>query len=244
MELKKRTTAGASVEPIPAGWRLSIPAGEAGRYRLAQLDSCSGVARKDFPYQNVEMSLRARVSSTAIPGTWGFGVWNDPFRTQVGPGESILQALTLPNAAWFFFSSGHSHLSFRDDKPGNGRLAQVFRAARFPLLPLAAVAGTFIFSRVSARRRLSRLVEEEAVRLELDLTGWHEYRMTWKSEGVQFRVDGEIVLETALSPKGPLGAVVWIDNQYAGFTPKGRVYSGTLKNEAGWMEVEGMEFSG
>src|SRR2546427_795796 len=38
-ELRPRTTRGAQVETIaPGHWRLTIPAGPAGRYRLAQLD--------------------------------------------------------------------------------------------------------------------------------------------------------------------------------------------------------------
>ena len=40
--------------------------------------------------------------------------------------------------------------------------------------------------------------------------------------GVTFEVDGVTVLQTPLSPRPPLAAVIWIDNQYAAFTPQGR----------------------
>ena len=116
-----------------------------------------------------------------MPGTWGFGVWNDPYRAAVGPGETFLNMLTLPNAAWFFSSSKESWLSFRDGAPGNGLLAQVFSSPSLPILPLAAAAGTFLFSRRRARRRLSRIIREEAAALTMDVTEWHDYRMDWRS---------------------------------------------------------------
>ena len=51
--------------------------------------------------------------------------------------------------------------------------------------------------------------------LDTPLDEWHEYALSWQPEGVTFRVDGEIVAETSIVPHGPLGFVVWIDNQYA-----------------------------
>ncbi len=145
MNLEPRISRGASVEPIPEGWRLSIPAANARLYRLAQLDNCTRVARRDFPYHSLDMRLKARVSSASVPGTWGFGVWNDPYRMAFGPGETVFSALTLPNAAWFFSSSDKSYLSFRDDKPGNGFLAQVFSAVASPAAGPAGGCRKFPF---------------------------------------------------------------------------------------------------
>lgn len=243
MDLNIRSSREANVEPTPRGWRLSIRAGEAGRYRIAQLDNCTGIARRDFPYRSLSMSLRARVSSGAVPGTWGFGTWNDPYRSRGGPGETVFHALTLPNAAWFFSSSPESWLSFRDDRPGNGFLAQVFSAPSMPLLPLAAVGGTFLFSRRRARQRLSRLIREEAAALSHDVTEWHTYSMEWREGSVSFEVDGTPVLNTDFSPKPPLAAVIWIDNQYAAFTPQGRVAAGSLKAPAAWLEIEDLQLN-
>jgi hypothetical protein len=241
MELTPRYSRGARVDSIPQGWRLSIPGGDARRYRIAQLDNCTRVARRDFPYRSLDMRLRARVSSASVPGTWGFGVWNDPYRIALGRGETLLNALTLPNAAWFFFSSDASYLSFRDDKPGNGFLAQVFSAPSMPVLAMAAAAGTFIFSRVRARRHLSRIIQEDAARLDVDVTQWHSYRMNWQAGKVLFELDGRVVLETGFSPKPPMAAVIWIDNQFAAFTPQGRVAFGILEAPAGWMEITDLE---
>ena len=243
MDLTPRCSRGAAAGPIPGGWRLSIPGGDAKGYRIAQLDNCTRVARRDFPYRALDMRLRARVSSASVPGTWGFGVWNDPYRMAFGRGETIFNALTLPNAAWFFASSTESHLSFRDDLPANGFLAQVFSAPSTPLLPLAAAAGTFVFSRSAARRRLSRLIREDAARLEYDVTQWHAYEMSWQKNSVRFMVDGKTVLETDLSPKPPMAAVIWIDNQYAAFTPQGRVAFGVLESPAGWLDIVDLELN-
>jgi len=231
---------GAVVEQTLTGWRLSIPAGDAGHYRLAQLDNCSHLARRDFPYRSLDMRLRARISSRAVPGTWGFGVWNDPYRATISLRENPLHMLTLPNAAWFFHSSPDSYLSFRDDKPGQGFLAQVFCAHRRPLFRLLGVAGTFIFARAAARRMLSRLIAEYAVTLNIDVTQWHSYRVSWNPDRVVFEVDDIVLLESEVSPQPPLGAVIWIDNQFAAFTPQGRVASGTLANPSTRLEIEAL----
>jgi len=78
----------ASVTPLKVGaWRLEFPPGPQGRYRLAQLDDYSHQSRKSFPWQPpVTLSLQARVSAPALPGTWGFGLWNDPFSLSLGFG--------------------------------------------------------------------------------------------------------------------------------------------------------------
>src|SRR5437879_6259384 len=87
-KLRPRTTPGADVETIaPGHWRLTMPAGPAGRYRLAQLDDYAGLRRAGFPWQPpLRLALRARVSAAGLPGTWGFGLWNDPFGIGVGLG--------------------------------------------------------------------------------------------------------------------------------------------------------------
>jgi len=50
------------------------------------------------------------------------------------------------------------------------------------------------------------------------------------------------VLETEIAPPGPLGLVLWVDNQYAALPPDGRLRYGTLPNpEAAWVELEELE---
>jgi len=187
--------------------------------------------------------VRARASAPETPGTWGFGLWNDPFSFSLGFGGAGRWFPALPNAAWFFFASPPNHLSLRDDQPGCGALAQVFRSPRLPgpLLGLGLPAAPFLLWPPTARllRRLARkVVRQDGVALELDPTVWHTYTFTWQAEQVSFRIDHRTVFTTHLKPRGPLGLVLWVDNQYAAFTPAGRLGYGFLENpEPAWIEV-------
>ena len=58
---------------------------------------------------------------------------------------------------------------------------------------------------------------------------------------MRFEVDGHTAFETTVTPYGPLGFVLWIDNQYAALPPDGKLGFGSLENpEATWIEVRGM----
>jgi hypothetical protein len=77
--------------------------------------------------------------------------------------------------------------------------------------------------------------------LELPMTEWHTYALDWGVEHSVFTVDGRRVLKSERSPKGPLGLVVWLDNQYAVVTPWGRLGYGLLESpERQWMEVDSL----
>ncbi|HET8563198.1 MAG TPA: hypothetical protein VFM35_04915, partial [Candidatus Binatia bacterium] len=115
-KLTPRYTPGARVEEITTGraYRLMIPAGPSGKYRLAQLDDYTQITRSRFPLRSpLSLSLSARASSESIPGTWGFGLWNDPFGLSLGFGGNPFRLPALPNAAWFFGASKESYLSFK-----------------------------------------------------------------------------------------------------------------------------------
>jgi hypothetical protein len=237
-------TNGASVEQVSTnagrdGFRLSIPSGPANEYRLAQLDDYAKTPRKQFPLRYpVSLSLVVRASSVAIPGTWGFGFWNDPFGMSLGFGGTGWRLPTLPNAAWFFHASKENHLSFRDDKPAQGFLAQTFRSPAFH--PLLIPAGLALpFSRKATRRWMGRVVGEDGAHLDVDVTQWHSYRLHWREDLVMFEVDHVQVFESAVGPKPPLGTVIWIDNQYAAFTPEGKIGFGVLEDsEPAWLEIK------
>src|SRR5688500_11561938 len=129
-KLTPRFTPDARVEEILRGsaYRLSIPAGKADQYRLAQLDDYTQTRRSRFPLHfPLSLSLRARVSSDSITGTWGFGLWNDPFGLSLGFGGNPFRLPALPNALWFFGASEESYLSFKDTStapPTNGGSVQ------------------------------------------------------------------------------------------------------------------------
>ena len=237
--LKTRKTPDASMEATKNGFRLIIPDGDDRAYRVAQLDDYAKLGRKDFPHRpSLNLSLHARASADSIPGTWGFGLWNDPFGLSIGFGGNPFRFPALPNAIWFFHASEENYLSF-SDKPGNGFLAQAFRAPAFPWARLIRVGGTLPFSRKRARRLMSEIVKEDGVRLGVDTTEWHEYRFEWSPDRSAFWVDDTLVLETSVSPHPPLGLVIWIDNQYAAWPPDEKIGFGVLKNtEPAWLEIK------
>ena len=73
-------------------------------------------------------------------------------------------------------------------------------------------------------------------------TDWHGYRLEWREKRVSFEVDNVPVFESQVSPNPPLGLVIWIDNQYAAFTPEGKIGFGVLENpEPAWLEIKDLE---
>jgi len=244
MDFVTRASPGANILDNGNGYRLVVPKGDNRQYRIAQLDDYAKLSRGRFPaHPPRTISLRARASAESLPGTWGFGLWNDPFGLSVGFGGNPLSLPTLPNAIWFFHASEENYLSF-SDKPGNGFLAQVFRSPVLPLFRLAGVGVTMPFSRLKARKLMSRIVEEDGVRLGTDVTEWHAYRFEWSPKRSAFWVDDELVLETSISPRPPLGMVIWIDNQYAAWKPEGQLRFGVLENDEAWLEIDAIAISG
>ncbi len=257
LNLRPRLSGGGEVTETDHGWLLSIPSGGASLYRLSQIDDHLRITRREYPWRPpMRMALEARVSAAVLPGTWGFGLWNDPYAFAFGPGgNSWLRLPALPNAAWFFYSSPVCHLSFRDDRPGNGFLAQLFSSPGYHPLLLRAIL-TFPFSRKATRRLLSRIIDEDEVRLDpdprpnpefppamgLDVTQWHSYALEWTEAGTRFFVDDQRVLDTPISPRSPLGIVIWLDNQHAAFTPQGKISFGVEPSpEPAWMEIRNLQ---
>ena len=234
----------AQVQTLSEGhWRLSIPAGRAGSYRVAQLDDYHNLRRTDFNWQQpLSFSCEIRASGQDLPGTWGVGLWNDPFGFGIAQGAVRLLP-AFPNAAWFFFASEPNYLSFRDDVPAVGQLAGVFRSPKLPVwafIPEGIVLAPLLLIPPAARwlRRLaSNLIQEDAASLTLDPREWHHYQIDWGEDKVSFWVDGQTVFETDCLPNGPLGLVLWIDNQYAAWGPDGRLKYGTLQSQSAWIEI-------
>ncbi len=231
------------------GFILQIDGGSAGAYRLAQMDDYHTLPRTRFKWQMpVTLSLRARVSAEQHAGTWGFGLWNDPFSASLGLGGMARRLPALPNAAWFFYASSENYLSFVNDKPAHGFLAQVFSAPVLPGLLLAPAAPGLPMLAVRPLSRLlralsSQVICEDSAKLDVDVTQWHTYGLIWQDAGVTFAVDGQSVFHTPLRPRGRLGLVIWIDNQFAGWHPDGRVRMGTLANAQAQMEIEGLSIT-
>jgi hypothetical protein len=228
-------------------WRLEVPANAKRGYRLAQLDEHGSQRRGDFPWKPpLKLHLQARVSAQDIPGTWGFGLWNDPFSFLIAYGGIVPRLPTLPDAAWFFHASPENYLSFRDDLPGSGFLAATFNSKKIPagwlmltapLLSLTLIPGAAQL----VRRLLRRVVHQESALVDTRVTDWHFYSLDWEADRVCFSLDGIDLLQTRVAPKGPLSLVIWVDNQYAALPPRGRLAYGTLPNpEPAWMEIRGL----
>jgi hypothetical protein len=224
-------------------WRLEIPAGARRTYRLAQLDDYAALPRRRFPHRPpLTLSLRARVSAADLSGTWGFGLWNDPFGFSFGFGGTASRLPALPNAAWFFYASPPNHLAFHDDQPGQGFFAGVLRSpaipslAFIPLVPFLPLLALRPLSRL-ARRLAGEIIQQEGICLDIKTSAWHEYALRWHEEACTFFLDGEKILHVPFAPRPPLALVLWIDNQFAAWAPDGRLGWGLLANPAAWLEI-------
>jgi hypothetical protein len=90
----------------------------------------------------------------------------------------------------------------------------------------------------AAQRALS--ISEAEVPAEM--TGWHTYTVEWGVKHALFQVDGKVLLDCQTPPRGPLGLVIWLDNQYLVATPWGRLRYGLLATPGEqWLEVEWVE---
>jgi hypothetical protein len=250
IDLKPQCTPGASVNRTESGWQLNIPAGESRTYRLAQLDDYAALSRSHFHHApSWTLSLHARVSSSHLPGTWGFGLWNDPFGFSLGFGGTAGRFPVLPNAAWFFHASPPNWLSFRNEIPAQGFFAGTIHSPRVPSLLFvpALFALPFLALRPISRllrKMAGRMVRQDAAAISVEVTKWHEYSIQWLRASVEFKIDGETTMQTSISAEPPLGLVLWIDNQYAAWTPEGRLGYGTLDNPDMWLEIEFPETNG
>lgn len=224
----------------------------AGRYRLAQLDDYHRLPRRAFPWHPpLSLSLSALASQESLPGTWGFGLWNDPFGLAFLQGGG-LRLPALPNAAWFFFASPPNYLSLRDDLPAQGALAATFQSPGWPsilFLPAILLAPLLLIRPLvrGVRRLARRVVKQDTAALSINPMERHAYRIDCDIDRTTFFVDGSLVLETNVAPAGPLGLVIWVDNQYAALPPDGRLGYGTLPNpQPSWIEVDqvAMDHSG
>lgn len=191
-------------------------------YTNAQLDDYQALRRAEFLHRPpLTLTLRARFSHNAdqLRGTAGFGFWNDPF------GMSGPRWPTLPRALWFFFSSPPSNMALALGVPGPGWKGATIDAWRWPFLFLAPTAPLAMpFMKLRALYRALWPIGQRAIGVHetlitLDLREWHSYCIEWRRTQVRFLVDGAVLLVADQSPRGPLGLVIWKDNQAMTVTP-------------------------
>jgi len=229
------------IEPGESSVRLVTDAARAGVYADAQLDDYHIGARDDqrrwLWRPPVKMQVRARASSSALTGTAGFGFWNDPFTLSGG-------VRALPEAIWFFYASPPSNMALAPGVPGYGwKAALVNTTLTSSLLAGVPTALAVLWTRLRggtlAERWVQRLSGAHEAPLDLDWTTWHTFELYWQRDAVSFCVDGQTVLRSPHPPRGPLGYVAWVDNQFAVATPRGEFRFGTLAAPGRqWLELD------
>ena len=216
----------------------------------AQVDDYQGLPRRRFLWRPpLTMAVRARFSHPApgehdhphLRGTAGFGFWSDPF---LMTGD---RWPALPRAIWFFYASPPSNIKLDLDVPGYGWKAAVIDTTRRSALLLAPTAPIAIplMNLPAVYRKLwpfmQRSIGVREALVPTDMVDWHTYTLEWGTCSARFDVDGEPVLDCDESPRGPLGFVIWLDNQYLVATPWGRFRYGFLGTPGQqWMEVEAL----
>jgi hypothetical protein len=233
------------VEKSEDGLRLGLPSATKTRYSDAQVDDTAGRRRRRFLWRPpLRLTLRARFSHPAdeLLGTAGFGFWNVPF----GPGLGMVPA--LPRALWFFFGSPPHNLPLAYGVPGRGWKAACLDAGRpaalawAPWAPLALLAmqSRAVYRWLWPHIQRSLGISEAVV--PGDLTRWRRYILEWHPHAADFWVDDSLVLRAPSAPRGPLGFVAWMDNQYAVATPRGRFGWGLLQvPEPQWLEISDLQ---
>lgn len=238
---------GGGVVEENSSWRFVLPP-VLIRYADAQVDDYGRVenGRSHYPWRpGTHLQLRARFSHDAhsLRGTAGFGFWNAPF------GDPTIRWPALPQAVWFFFASPPSDLPLAlADDTGRGWFAATLDAttrhakATIPLAPAILLLNQFPRLRQRVWPAVQRQLGISFAALPMTMTEWHTYRLQWQPDGCTFAVDDVVVLQTPHTPRGPLGFVCWLDNQYMVAKANGRFSSGTLPiTETQWMEIERLE---
>jgi hypothetical protein len=246
-----RTLAGKGrIEPTTDGWRLHL--GPTTGYIDAQLDDTQGRSRRKLLHQPpVRLTLEARASSPAPGGTLGFGFWNDPFPAWGGQSGARRLLPASPQALWFFYASPPSELPFSRGGPGSGWTAAAYQGPTLPGWMIAAMgaAGFAGMAIASLRARLLsqywRWFKGSQSPPLGGLDAWHAYQIDWREETARFVVDDHLVLETHRPTPGPLGLVIWIDNQWAALSETAGLQFGVLPSQDdAWLEIRSLRLDG
>ncbi len=237
-------------EPPGEAIRMLLPPTQSG-YADAQVDDYQGRRRADFPWSPpMRLTLRARASHPAPPGTLGFGFWNDPFGVSLGGAGGVRRLPASPQAMWFFYGSTPNDFTFATGGSGSGWKAAVIRSPGIPVwlmapgAALAFVSGAIPGVRVPVVQAIRRAVASAEAPIETPFDEWHTYRIAWRADGAHFEVDGRTVLESDVTPRGPLGFVAWIDNQYAVLSERRGIRFGTLPTTSeAWLDIADLDFA-
>jgi hypothetical protein len=211
-------------------YTLTLPAVDANAYHDAQITNYG----TDHRF-TLKPPLRLTLTAWATDlrgGTAGFGLWNHPF----APNE---RRLRLPKAAWFFYGAPPNNMALARDIPGYGWKCATIDAANWRFLSLLPTAPLgFVLMRLpAAYRRLwpfgQRVlkVSEHWISEHIPAQA-HTYRLDWLPDRVIFAIDGVIIHTAPIAPRGKLGFIAWVDNQYAVVTPQGQFDFGLVATDS------------
>jgi hypothetical protein len=216
------------VTRAPGRLRMTLKQAAEHEYSNAQISDYSGRHFSWRPPARMTVTAQASAPADRLHGTAGFGFWNHPFV----PGE---RGVHLPQAVWFFFSSPPSNMRLARGVPGPGWKAATFDARRWSFLALLPTAPiSLLLMRIPSLYNTLWPVGQRAIGVSealLDgdlLAETHTYTIDWRRGGTTFAVDERVVHEADTAPRGPLGFIAWMDNQYAIVTPQGHFGFGTM----------------
>lgn len=234
------------------GLRFLNPTEPGRTYANAQIDTYTGLGGTSLGRGSLReqpplrLTVRARFSHPvhAMRGTAGFGFWNDPFMM------SGTRRPALPAAYWFFLAGAPSNMALARGVPGCGWKAATIDVRRplfYALAPSAPLAALLMRSRPLYQRLwplAQRAMGVHEAQLDVNTTAWHVYTLVWEEQCVRFLVDGAPVLSTSQAPRGPLGCVIWLDNQYMIVRPTGVIRHGlSRRDEAQWMDISTVDLA-
>jgi hypothetical protein len=223
-----------TVTAAPGELRMVVGATPPGRYSNAQIADYHAPGFHFGWRPPVRMTVTAWASAPAdeLRGTAGFGFWNHPFS------PDVKRFPQLPQAIWFFFSSPPNDMRLAHGVGGPGWKAATINAANRRFLALTPLLGpaALLMRSPSVYDRLWPPIQRTLQVSEKMLDGnmlaeRHTYALDWRMDGATFAVDGATVLDSPYAPRGPLGFVAWLDNQYAVATPQGRLRFGLVPVE-------------
>ena len=157
-----------------------------------------------------------------------------------------LRRLAMPQALWFFYAGPDCNMPLTLDQPHLGMEGCRGRHP-YPPIPLEgpplgagrAPCSACSLSIAAYGPPSGRRLGSPSSPSPLPWKTGHIYTVDWQRDRVRFYLDGGLLLESDHSPAGPLGLVIWLDNQYLQFAPWGHFRWGLVaKEECQWLEVD------